>query len=92
MATITTLQKAPVLDANDAPITGGAYAAVSSDTTVVTVGDFGGNNTLGAFAAGIGTATISVTRNADGAVATVDVTVVLDPNGFAIHLGTPVPK
>jgi len=92
MATLTTIEKAPVLDGNNAILTGGQYAVVSSDTGVVTLGDFGGNNTVGAFAAGVGTATITATRNADGATATVDVTVVLDPGGFAIHLGTPTPK
>ena len=92
MADLTTAQYAYILDGNDQPLAQGGYAAVSSDPTgaALATGNAGTHVVDGR---GAGSATITVTRNSDGAVATLDVTVeTVAPASFAIHLGDPVAK
>lgn len=87
--TLTTLEKATIDDGTDHALAAGSFAATSSDPAVASVASSGGFwYCLGQSA---GTATITATRNADGATATVDVTVTTG-SGFTIHLGTPSPK
>lgn len=90
MADLTPIQRAHILLEDDAFCLWPAYTGVSSDDSVVTVGD-GGEYRLAAIAHSEGTATITITRAADGATADLEVTVGNDdPAGpFTIHLGTP---
>ena len=90
MASITTLQRAPILDGLNANLGAGGYSVVSSDTSVATIAAFENYN-LYVVSADVGTATITATRLADNATATLDVSVIAsDP--FTIQLGAPVAK
>lgn len=92
MADLTTAQYAYILNASDQPLPTSQFAAVSSDPTIAAIG-LGNDSTHVVDGRGAGTATITVTRNSDGAVATLDVTVEqAAPGTFAVHLGPPVAK
>ena len=92
MADLTTAQYAYILNASDQPLPTNAFAATSSDTSVAVIG-LGNDSTHVVDGRGAGICTITVTRNSDGAVATLDVTVEqAAPGTFAIHLGVPVAK
>lgn len=94
MATLTTAEKAPIVDADGVQL--GAqgqtlYDIATSDAGVVVVSWEDWRPV--AVAQAVGEATLTATRLADGAVATLDVEVVaatLPP--FTIDLGAPVPK
>ncbi len=90
MAQLTTLEYAPVLDGNGVNLFPGTYSAVSSDPAVASIGQsgLGGGATIVVNGLSAGTATITATRNVDGATASLDVTVTA-ANGFTIQLGTP---
>ena len=83
------LKRAQILDENDQGLVGSQFSATISDPSVGTLGDFG-NGTLQVRAGQPGTATITVTRHADGAVATLDIEVVSDGQTLTIHLGPAV--
>lgn len=90
MADLDTAHYAYVLDDSEAPLPTANYAAVSSDPTIAAI-VLGNNSTICVDGRGAGTATITVTRNSDGAVATLDVTVEAAAAAtFAIHLGPPI--
>lgn len=95
MATLLTTDKAPIIDVDSGDTLGTpgqvVYDVQSSDLAVVTIGwdDW----RAWAYAQGVGSATITATRLADGAVATLDVEVTAPVAGpFAIDLGPAVPK
>ncbi len=90
MATLTTLQYAVVQDGNGVDL-GGGYGVTSSDPLIASIGS-GPGGTIAVVGQSVGTATITATRNMDGATATLDVTVTADAEGFSIQLGTPAPK
>lgn len=87
MYTLTTSEKAPLLDDHDTPVE--SATTVSSDTEVATISNEGGVTFV--VAVGPGTATISATRWSDNATASLEVEVV-NETSFQIKLGTPVPK
>lgn len=90
MADLTTQEYAYILDASDAPLPTANYAAVSSDPTIAAI-VLGNNSTHCVDGRAAGTATITVTRNSDGATATLDVTVeAATPGTFSVHLGPPI--
>lgn len=86
MFTLTTSEKAPLLDGNDAPLAGAT--AVSNDNAIAYV-ENQGENLLFVVANSVGTCTVSATRGSE--TATLDVEVV-QAAGFQILLGTPVAK
>lgn len=89
MATLTTVEKAPILDQAGLNLTSSNAQIAISDTAIVTAVLVAGKWYA---SAGVpGTATITATRLADGSTATLDVTVVA-ATPFAISLGTAVPK
>lgn len=88
MATLTTLEKAPVLDDADNHL-GESYDVQSSDTAVATTAKATGQLWY-VYGAGVGTTTLTATRIADGGTATLEVTVSAAP--FVIKLGAPVAK
>lgn len=90
MADLTTLQKAPILDALDQPISVQSYSGVSSDPLIASIGDIGSFR-MGVIGNAPGTVDITVTRNVDGATAGFTVTVE-GAAGFTVHLGAPEPK
>ncbi len=92
MADLTTAQYAYLLDATESTLAQTAFAAVSSDPAIASIGT-GNDSTHVVLGQGAGTATITVTRNSDGAVATLDVIVESAVAGsFAVHLGTPIAR
>lgn len=88
---LTTLQKAQILDEAGNPLHQGTHAATSSDPAVASIGD-GGGFTLAVVGNSAGTATITATRNADGATATLTVEVTAPATPFAITLGPATAK
>lgn len=91
MATLTTLEKAPVIDGNGNQL--GApnqtlYDVASSAPTILSIEWVDWRAVAVGQAPGV--ATITATRLSDGAVASVEVTVTEGP--FDIDLGTPEPK
>lgn len=90
MASLTTLEKAQILDDAGTPLNSGSYSATSSNPAVASIGD-GGGFTLAVLGQSAGTATITATRNADGETATLEVTVTSGAP-FTISLGVPSPK
>jgi uncharacterized protein YjdB len=92
MADLTTAQYAYILNASDQPLPQTAFAAVSSDPTVASIGT-GNDSTHVVIGQSAGTATITVTRNSDSAIATLEVSVeAVAPGTFEIHLGAPVAR
>lgn len=82
----------PLLDQSNAALAQAAFAVVSSDPTVVNLVT-GANSTHVLNPVAAGTATITATRNSDGAVASLDVTVTQGATAaFEIHLGAAIPK
>jgi len=93
MADFTPGKRALLLLDDESPALWGPFTYATSDPALVALAD-GGEYRLAVLAVAEGTATITVTRNSDGATATVDATVVAatpgDPAGpFTIHLGEP---
>lgn len=88
--TLDTTQKAIILLADDSPLLNPAYFIATDDTSVAIPAD-GGASRHAVAAVGVGSCVITATRAADGATATMTVTVT-EAGGFAIHLGTPTPK
>ena len=92
--TLTTAEKAGIVTLAD-PLNGisfAAYSAVSDNPGIAAVVD-AGFSTVGVAGMGAGTATITVTRLADGATADLDVTVVaVAPGTFEVKLGNAIPK
>ena len=92
MADLTTAQYAYLLNEAEQPLAAASFAATSSDVAVATIG-LGNDSNLVVVGQTAGTATIDVTRNSDGATASLVVTVeAAAPGTFAVHLGTPVAK
>lgn len=92
MADLDTTHWAPILDQSDAPLFPGSFSAVSSDPTVAQIVQ-GTGGVLAVAGRATGTATITATRNSDGATASVDVTVeAVGPGEFTIHLGAAQPN
>ena len=92
--TLTTLQWAPVYDGNGAGLFPSGYSAMSSDPAVASIG-VGTGGIIAVVGQAEGTATITVTRNVDGATASLEATVTLPETpeplpGFTIQLGPPV--
>lgn len=86
MDTLTTLEKATVDDAANHALPAGSFSVTSSDTAVATVNTDGGF--WYCFGQTAGTSTLTATRNADGATATLDITVTTPAlPGFTIQLG-----
>jgi len=90
MATLTTVQKAPILNEDGVHLWTAGYTATSAGTNVATI--LSQDNHLWIAANQPGTTTITATRVADGATATTDVTVVLPAVPFSITVGAPVAK
>lgn len=92
--TLTTLEQAPIQDAaTSVNLFAGSYSATSSDpavAAVIQVG-LGGGASIAVNGISAGTATITVTRNVDGATATLLATVTAGAS-FTIQLGTPVTR
>jgi uncharacterized protein YjdB len=88
MATLNALKKAPILDQDGQGMLDTNFGVSSSDPLVARAQSYGGVLYVTGVAAG--TVVITATRNADGAVATLDVTVVA-ATPFAISLGEEVP-
>ena len=90
MPTLTTIEKAPILNEAAVHLSTSMATVVSSDPAVVSI------NTTSSkfFANGVtpGQATVTATRIADGSQASVLVEVVVPATPFAITLGTPVAK
>lgn len=96
MDTLTTAEKATIDGEDNLALLPGSYSVVSSDDAVATVtSDYPGYNGYW-FAVGqsVGVCTITATRIADGAEATLDVEVTEggSGSGFTIHLGAHSPK
>lgn len=91
---LTSLELAPIQDGNGANLWPGAYSATSSDPLVASIGQvgLGGGAYIVVNGLSAGTATITATRNVDGATATLDVTVTSAGAAFTIQLGTPSPR
>jgi uncharacterized protein YjdB len=83
---LSTIQQAKLLDGNNAQLLPAAYSAYSSDHAVATIAIVVGALTV--VAQGAGSATITATRVADGATATLVVDVAAAA-GFTIQLGAP---
>lgn len=90
MASITTLEKAPVLDQDGASLVSGTHTVISSDPAVAKL-EFGTSYSWWVIGQIIGTATVTATRLADGATADLEVEVVAG-TPFAITLGPAVPR
>ena len=90
MATLSTTERAPILDANDSALASAQYSVASSDDTVVSVTELFGS--LYAVGESAGTATLTATRTADGAESDPLEVTVTSAGSFQIHLGTPQPK
>lgn len=82
--TLTTLEKATIVKADDLALPGGSFSVTSSDPTIASVGVLGGF--WYAFGQSTGTAILTATRNADGATAILTATVTAG-DGFTVHLG-----
>jgi uncharacterized protein YjdB len=89
MNTIDTTQYAPLQDGGGANLNPSSYSATSSDPAVASIGSAPG--AIAVVGQSAGTATITAVRNADGATATLEVTVTT-ASGFTIQLGAPQPK
>lgn len=86
MADLLTTQKATIDDDTAHALQGGSFGAVSSDPAIASVANIGGYLYVVAHSAG--TVTLTATRNADGATATLDVSVAAPEVGtFVIQLG-----
>lgn len=88
MSTLSTSEKAPILNHLGEPLTQAGHGAASSAPEVALPFFDGGAIWIEGVA--VGTATITATRTSDGATAELQVTVSEEP--FSITLGTPVPK
>lgn len=91
MADLNPLQYAMLLDQDNNPLPFGQFSAVSDDPAVCSIGA-GPGSAIAAIGQAPGTATITATRNTDGATASVEVTVEALAVAFAIHLGEPAAK
>ena len=88
MATLNALKRANILNEAGDDLHAPSYSATSSDPAVASINNI--DSYLSVTGVSAGTATITATRALDGAVATLDVTVVAaDP--FTISLGAEVP-
>lgn len=92
MADLSILDKATIDDDANLALPTGPYTVVSSDDTIATASGIGGY--WYCIAQGAGTCTVTATRVADGAIGTLDVTVIplADPGTFVIQLGATSPK
>lgn len=86
MATLTTSQKAPVLDGDGTPLLTTGSTVTTSDPAVCGLANF--DDQWWAVAQSPGTCTL--TANRSGSTASLEVTVVAEP--FSIQLGAPEPK
>jgi hypothetical protein len=89
MNTMTTAQKAQILDQDDQPLTAARHN-ISSDSPAVGFDVSDPSGTWAIAGSGAGVAILTAFDKVTGASATMEVTVTLPP--FAIHLGTAVPK
>lgn len=89
MTTLTTIQKAPILDQDGNQLTTVTSTVFSSDNNIVGI-DYASGPVF-AVGTGSGTATLTAHRLIDGTSATLEVTVT---NGapFSITLGAPLPR
>ena len=86
MYTLTTSQKAPLLDENDEPLSG---ATLTSSNNGIAYAENQGEAGLFVVAQAPGTATITATRGSETASLEVEV---IQSNTFQIKLGAAVPK
>lgn len=91
MANLTLGKRALLLLDDDSNVLWPAYIVTSSDPTIVDGGD-GGAYRIAAISASLGTATLTITRQSDGATFDLEITVVPVPgpdpqDPFTVHLG-----
>ena len=89
MSTLSTTQKAPVLDQDGTHLTNADASLFSSDTAVASIEWQAGP--LYVVGQTVGTCTVTATRLSDNSTAELTVEVVADAP-FSISLGTPEPK
>jgi len=87
VATLNALKKAPVLNEAGGSMPNSKYSLASSDIGIVGVGTV--SNAFYAIGVSAGDATLTATRLLDGAIATLEVTVIAAAP-FAISLGAEV--
>lgn len=92
MANLTLGKRALILLDDDSPVLYPAFVVTSSDPTIVYGGD-GGASQIAAISVSEGTATLTTTRQSDGATADLIVTVAapvppVPEDPFTTHLGT----
>lgn len=90
MATVTTVEKAPILDEAGAQLSPFTHTATTDNPAVASIINVDAKLYVGGVAPG--TATVTAIRLADGATATAQVTVTATAVPFSITIGTAVPK